>query len=72
VKKYPRIRWNLPGMRPIQVGLVFLLIATSLMGILSNPVVTIANKSVTSSLVLKASLEAGINNISATEVKTLL
>jgi len=59
VKKYPQIRWNLPGMRPIQVGLVFLLIATSLIGILSNPVVTIANKSVSSSLVLKASLEAG-------------
>ncbi|WP_017295290.1 NAD(P)H-quinone oxidoreductase subunit N [Geminocystis herdmanii] len=68
VKKYPPSRWNLRGMRPIQVALVFLIIATSLLGILSNPVVTIANKSVSSSLVLKASLEAGINNISAQNV----
>lgn len=72
VKKYPPIRWNLPGMRPIQVGLVFLVIATSLIGILSNPVVTIANKSVDSSLVLKASLEANLNHISPQEIKTIL
>jgi NAD(P)H-quinone oxidoreductase subunit 2 len=68
VKKYPPSRWNLRGMRPIQVALVFLIIATSLLGILSNPVVRIANESVSSSLVLKASLEAGVNNISVQDV----
>ncbi|BAQ63700.1 NAD(P)H-quinone oxidoreductase subunit N [Geminocystis sp. NIES-3709] len=72
VKKYPPIRWNLPGMRPIQVSLVFLIVATSLIGILSNPVVTIANKSVNSSLVLQPSMEASINTLSAREIKTVL
>ncbi len=47
VKNYPEIRWNLPGMRPLQVGLVLTLIATSLAGILSNPLFTLANDSVT-------------------------
>ncbi len=56
VKNYPPIRWNLPGMRPIQVGLVLMIVVTSLLGILSNPVVEIANNSVDSSTVLKASL----------------
>ncbi len=56
VKRYPPVRWNLPGMRPMQVTLVLLVIATSIIGILSNPVVTIANKSITSSTVLDATL----------------
>ena len=47
VKNYPEIRWNLPGMRPLQVGLVMTLVATSLAGILSNPLMTLANTSVT-------------------------
>ncbi len=47
VKNYPEIRWNLPGMRPLQVGLVLTVIATSLAGILSNPLFTLANSSVT-------------------------
>lgn len=47
VKNYPEIRWNLPGMRPLQVGLVLSLVATSLAGILSNPLFTLANSSVT-------------------------
>jgi NAD(P)H-quinone oxidoreductase subunit 2 len=46
VKNYPEIRWNVPGMRPLQVGLVLTLIATSLAGILSNPLFTLANDSV--------------------------
>jgi len=46
VKKYPEVRWNLPGMRPLQVGLVLTLIATSLAGILSNPLFTLANDSI--------------------------
>jgi NAD(P)H-quinone oxidoreductase subunit 2 len=47
VKNYPEIRWTLPGMRPLQVGLVLSLITTSLAGILSNPLFTLANDSVT-------------------------
>ncbi|HEY9819722.1 MAG TPA: NAD(P)H-quinone oxidoreductase subunit N [Candidatus Sericytochromatia bacterium] len=46
VKNYPEVRWNLPGMRPLQVGLVLALVATSLAGILSNPLFTLANTSV--------------------------
>ncbi|MBV9388028.1 MAG: NAD(P)H-quinone oxidoreductase subunit N [Chroococcidiopsidaceae cyanobacterium CP_BM_ER_R8_30] len=46
VKNYPEISWNLPGMRPLQVGLVLTLVATSLAGILSNPLFTLANNSI--------------------------
>ncbi|MBD1921632.1 NAD(P)H-quinone oxidoreductase subunit N [Microcoleus sp. FACHB-831] len=54
VKNYPEIRWNLPGMRPLQVGLVLSVIATSLAGILSNPLFTLANSSVTRTPMLHA------------------
>jgi len=47
VKNYPEVQWNLPGMRPLQVGLVLTLVATSLAGILSNPLFTLANNSIT-------------------------
>lgn len=56
VKNYPEIRWNLTGMRPLQVGLVLSVIVTSLAGILSNPLFTIANDSVTRSAMLQSSL----------------
>ena len=46
VKNYPEIRWNLPGMRPLQVGLVVCLVATTLAGVLSNPLFNLANQSV--------------------------
>ncbi len=72
VKNYPVVRWDLPGMRPIQVSIIFLLVATSLIGILSNPVVTIANKSVDSSSVLEASLlKERVNNVSLKPVETI-
>ncbi|RUR78229.1 NAD(P)H-quinone oxidoreductase subunit N [Chlorogloeopsis fritschii PCC 9212] len=54
VKNYPEVRWNLPGLRPLQVGLVTTLIATSIAGILSNPIFTLANNSVTHSPMLQA------------------
>ncbi len=53
VKNYPEIRWNLPGMRPLQVGLVLSVIATSLAGILSNPLFTLANSSITRTPILQ-------------------
>ena len=56
VKNYPEIRWNLEGMRPLQVGLVLSVIATSLAGILSNPLFTLANDSVTSTPILQAKM----------------
>lgn len=56
VKNYPQIRWNLPGMRPLQVGIVLTLIATSLAGILSNPLFTLANDSVTSTPILQSAI----------------
>ena len=53
VKNYPEIRWNLPGMRPLQVGLVVSLVATSLAGILSNPLFSLASDSITTTPIVK-------------------
>jgi NAD(P)H-quinone oxidoreductase subunit 2 len=57
VKNYPVTNWNLPGMRSLQVATLAALIATSLAGILSNPLFTIANDSVTNTPMLQASLQ---------------
>ena len=54
VKNYPEINWDLPGMRPMQVGLVVSVVATSLAGILSNPLFTLATDSVTSTPILQS------------------
>ncbi|MFO8041443.1 MAG: NAD(P)H-quinone oxidoreductase subunit N [Sodalinema sp.] len=54
VQTYPEVRWNLPGMRPLQVGLVVALIFTSVAGILSNPLFTLANDAVINSPVLQS------------------
>lgn len=56
VKNYPPIRWNFTGMRPLQVSLVLALVATSLAGILSNPLFTLANNSVSRTAMLQASV----------------
>jgi NAD(P)H-quinone oxidoreductase subunit 2 len=53
VKNYPEVNWNLPGMRPLQVGIVLSLIATSLAGILSNPLFTLANNSIANTPILQ-------------------
>ncbi|MBE9109332.1 NAD(P)H-quinone oxidoreductase subunit N [Nodosilinea sp. LEGE 07298] len=55
VKGYPAIRWDLPGMRPMQVSLILAVVATSLAGILSNPLFTIANNAVTQTPMLQSS-----------------
>ncbi|NEP18677.1 MAG: NAD(P)H-quinone oxidoreductase subunit N [Leptolyngbya sp. SIO4C1] len=47
VQNYPPVRWDLPGMRPLQVSLIVAVVATSLAGVLSNPLFTLANSSVT-------------------------
>ncbi|NJN73642.1 MAG: NAD(P)H-quinone oxidoreductase subunit N [Limnothrix sp. RL_2_0] len=54
VRNYPAITWTAVGMRPLQVGLVFATVVTSLAGILSNPLFTIADSSVTSTPMLQA------------------
>jgi NAD(P)H-quinone oxidoreductase subunit 2 len=56
IKNYPAIDWNLPGMRSLQVATIVTLVATSLAGILSNPLFTIANDSVSNTPMLQASL----------------
>ncbi len=54
VKNYPAVQWNLPGFRPLQVGLIVTLIATSIAGILSNPLFTLANNSISNTAMLQA------------------
>jgi NAD(P)H-quinone oxidoreductase subunit 2 len=56
VKNYPASNWNLLGMRPLQVGLILSLIATSLAGILSNPLFTLANDTVERTPILQAAI----------------
>ncbi|MEM7769842.1 MAG: NAD(P)H-quinone oxidoreductase subunit N [Cyanobacteria bacterium P01_E01_bin.6] len=53
IKNYPEISWKLPGMRPIQVAVVFALITTSLAGIFSNPLFTLVNTSVARTAILQ-------------------
>ena len=57
VKNYPEISWELPGMRPLQVGVVLTLVATTIAGILSNPLFTLANDSVTKTPMLQQAME---------------
>ncbi|MEM7062434.1 MAG: NAD(P)H-quinone oxidoreductase subunit N, partial [Cyanobacteria bacterium P01_B01_bin.77] len=59
IKNYPAPRWDLPGMRPLQVSLVIAVIATSLAGVLSNPLFTLANDSVIKTPLLQATQETG-------------
>jgi NAD(P)H-quinone oxidoreductase subunit 2 len=54
VRDYPEIRWDLPGFRPLQVGLIMTLIATSIAGILSNPLFTLVNNSVANTPILQS------------------
>jgi NAD(P)H-quinone oxidoreductase subunit 2 len=72
VKNYPEIRWNLEGMRPLQVGLVLALIATSLAGILSNPLFTLANDSVVTSPILKKAIMTAEKPISEVKISQVI
>jgi NAD(P)H-quinone oxidoreductase subunit 2 len=56
VKNYPEIRWDLPGLQPLQISLVLALVATSLAGILSNPLFTLANNSVANTPMLRLAI----------------
>jgi NAD(P)H-quinone oxidoreductase subunit 2 len=57
VINYPEVRWDLPGLRPLQVSLILAVVATSLAGILSNPLFTLANNSVSHTPLLRAAIE---------------
>jgi len=54
VKNYPEVRWSLPGMRPLQVGLVLTLVATSIAGVLSSPLFNLASGSITGTTALQS------------------
>jgi NAD(P)H-quinone oxidoreductase subunit 2 len=56
VINYPAIDWTLPGFRPLQVGMILSLVATSLFGILSNPLFTLSNSAVERTPMLQASI----------------
>lgn len=56
VQNYPEIRWDLTGMRPLQVGLIVSVIATSLAGILSNPLFALSNSSIDRTPILQQAL----------------
>lgn len=71
VKNYPEVRWNLQGMRPLQVSVVLTLVATSLAGILSNPLFNLANDSVTKTPMLQSAL-SHVVPISAAKVESNL
>jgi NAD(P)H-quinone oxidoreductase subunit 2 len=61
VKGYPDIRWDIPGLRPLQVSLILAVVATSLAGILSNPLFTLANNAVVKTPMLQASQPASLD-----------
>jgi NAD(P)H-quinone oxidoreductase subunit 2 len=74
VKNYPEIRWTLPGMRPLQVGLIVSVVVTSLAGILSNPLFTLANDSVVSTPILQSAVvakELPQNSVKVSAVESL-
>ncbi|MEL6398293.1 MAG: NAD(P)H-quinone oxidoreductase subunit N [Cyanobacteria bacterium J06607_6] len=56
IKNYPPVRWDLPGLRPLQVSLILAVVATSLAGILSNPLFTLANNSISHTPFLRAAI----------------
>ena len=56
VKNYPEVRWNLQGMRALQVSVVLTLVGTTLAGILSNPLFNLANDAVSKTPMLQSAL----------------
>ena len=69
IKDYPESRWDLAGMRPLQVGIVLTLVATSVAGILSNPLFTLATDSVTTTPMLQSTLiKAQVSQVMEAEI----
>jgi NAD(P)H-quinone oxidoreductase subunit 2 len=71
VKAYPRSNWNLPGMRPLQIGLVLMVLATSLAGIFANPLLTLATESVAQTPMLHLAVTLQTASLQADEAPIL-
>jgi NAD(P)H-quinone oxidoreductase subunit 2 len=56
VKAYTSSDWQLPGMRPLQVGLLLMVAASSLAGIFANPLLTLATNSVIQTPILQGAI----------------
>ena len=56
VKNYPAVNWKLPGMRPLQISIVFATVVTSLAGILSNPLFTLSTNSVNGTPIMRSAI----------------
>jgi NAD(P)H-quinone oxidoreductase subunit 2 len=56
VLNYPPIDWTVPGMRPLQVGVIISLVATSVFGILSNPLFALSNNAVANTPMLQQAM----------------
>ena len=75
VKNYPTVNWKLPGMRPLQVGIVVSAVITSLAGILSNPLFTLSASSVASTPILQSTVitqEIPQGNVQVSAVEDLI
>ena len=46
VKSYPAIRWDLAGLPPLRLALVFCVAVTAVVGILSRPLFSLADQTV--------------------------
>ena len=72
IKNYPAPQWNLPGMRPMQVSMVIAVVATSLAGVLSNPLFTLANDAVVKTPLLQVSkIDIPVDSTSASIATSL-
>jgi NAD(P)H-quinone oxidoreductase subunit 2 len=72
VLHYPVVQWNLPGMRPLQVSLISMVLITSLAGILSNPLLSLANASVSNTPLLQSFIKTSTVSVSITDVDSHL
>ena len=67
IKNYPAPNWQLPGMRPLQISMIVAVVATSLAGVLSNPLFTLANDSVIKTPMLQATAQQTSSTVAARE-----
>jgi NAD(P)H-quinone oxidoreductase subunit 2 len=73
VKNYPTVPgWDADGMKPLQIAIVLTLVFTSVAGIASNPIFTLANASVHETAFLSSSLPpAEVSNLKPIPVSQL-
>ena len=66
VKSYPAIRWNLAGLPPLRLALVFCVAVTAVGGILSRPLFSLADQTVAGTPMLQQVLAVALHNIPMT------